>query len=763
MKKINWSMLLGGFLIGLIVLCMLFPKLFTTVNPYGTQYIQYNSQVGGAGTVSSPPYPPSKQYLLGSDMLGRDIFSMIVYGTKLTISLGFFILIGRFLLAIPLGLGAGFGSRLCKAILNQFSIIFSSVPIVIISYIVLSMPFFSNLYRQESVIAFAGVLTIVGFGKLGKLIEERVTGILDRDFIKGEIAIGKSKIRIAIENVVPHLSQELIVLFFMEFAAALTLIMQLGIFNVFVGNLKILEDKSVAGTSVLPLSFEPEWASMLGASRTNIVSSPWTVIPPAVAFTISILGFNLFAEGLREKLYKRDSGFIPFIRKCLTIEKQDLKLTNLNPVKGKFRWISIISLGVLLYLFTLNISNMKYSFDSSRLSYKDNFSEVITGSREAETTANRIAKELKTYGYEPISKEGYILPYNLDNEFYCYAGSAKLEDKGESGALRLGTDFSPGSFGNYEIQGKIYDTTPLDLFDIQNYSVFDNKLVLINGNLYSNEAMYHFSDEIMKNSNAKGVLLLVKNGGELPKIFGKLVLKYPMLWITKETASKIISSKDNSLDVAIKCKKLKGIGRNILGMLPGADEKMKQEPIMIGLGYNYMKAEGNNGRARIRFDLEMLRKLASMKRDRPILLAFWDGTFTEDCNGKVYYSNHSIYDPSKIASYVDLTKLSGDKAAFVYFNSDLSPVSRYFSWAFAHNLKNELKKNTEVLNYRKIRAVSDVMGNTPNEDEAMYYNGNLPVIILAEDGSSRNGQNGKSISMDKIGSIVLEVIQKNKY
>ncbi len=108
------------------------------------------------------------------------------------------------------------------------------------------------------------MLTLVGWSRVAEVVQSRSEDILGQDFIRSEISIGKSRRMIALTNVVPHLAAEMTVMAFMEIAVVLGLLMQLGAFMVFIGNLRIVE-KSDRGIIISkPMSFEPEWAAMMG-------------------------------------------------------------------------------------------------------------------------------------------------------------------------------------------------------------------------------------------------------------------------------------------------------------------------------------------------------------------------------------------------------------------------------------------------------------------------------------------------------------------
>lgn len=765
MKRLNLSLTFGGIIIVIIIIIMAFPWIFTSLNPYGGESLKSIALSSGRYVVNGAPFPPSSQYILGSDELGRDVYTLIIYGTRLTITLGILITIGRFLVALPVGIAAGLGNGFCRVIINQFIIIFSAIPALLISIIVLQMNFFTGLYKNDSIIAFVIVLTIVGFAKLGSIICERTEDILSKPFITGEMAIGKSKLNIILQNILPHLAPELIVMFFMEVASSLTIIAQLGIFSVFVGNLRILDDilgSSIAGSpKILKLSFEPEWASMLGAASQDILSSPWIVLCPTLAFFISIFGFNLFGDGLRSILQKRDSMFIPKMRRLFNFERNDFKLSSLNIKRGRFRGITLIAI-VLAAIFTINsLQNLKYNFNSSKLALSTSLSlpdEVIVGKAETKPLSNIIEAAFKENGYLPISSNGFITEYSIGNMYYATDNVSVLGGKGNY-KLTPELDYYPYTFNNFNISGKVYDSTNIDLFSLKNYKIFNNKIVIINGNIYSKSAMDYFADKIMKDSSAKGILLLRKEGENIPSFIGNNVSKIPTLCITKESLKHICSG--DYISISQNSKKLTNKGRNVIGILPGKDQNLKKRAIMIGLSYNYTSRDKQIGGKGIQFSLELIKRLSKIKSDRSIILAFFDGTINDSCSGARYYSKNTLFEPDKTDLYVDLTKLNTSSVKKLSFNSSLCPSSKYFAWSFSHTLKTTLENNVTLKDYGNIRTVNELSFNTPTADESMYYTGSIATVIASMDKKEYTDNNG--FNLDKLGKILLMTLEKNKY
>ena len=411
MKK-NAPLIIAGILIILILAVVLFPNLFTNKSPYTLNKMIFTYE-NGKTIVQPAPFSPSKDFLFGTDDMGRDVYSYIIYGTRLTILLGVAIAFGRFVIATPLAISAGFGNRVSKTIIKVFNVIFSAIPAILISMIILKMKFFVRLDKTHSILSFIIVLSLVGWPKISRLIMERVETLNSQLFIKSEVAIGKKRFRIAIENVIPHLAPELIVLQLMEVARALTIIMTLGVFNVFVGNLKYIEDPASGMLNLFNIgfdpnwgmmafykvSFEPEWASMLATSRGMVASAPWAMLFPALAFFISILAFNLLGEGLRNMMQRKDSSVIPVVRKLFSLKFGYLW----NHAKSSSKLKLIISftlvLAIILVPYAIHASEYRIPDSNENEEY---FEQVLIGTDEADATAKIISNKMQQLRHSAI-------------------------------------------------------------------------------------------------------------------------------------------------------------------------------------------------------------------------------------------------------------------------------------------------------------------------------------------------------------------------
>jgi peptide/nickel transport system permease protein len=761
LKKLNLPIVLGLLIIVTIIALMAFPEKFSSTNPYIMEGVR-KAETSGKLAIESAPFKPSREMIFGSDEFGRDMYSLLIYGSRLTMTLSLLIVIGRFLVALPLGIAAGFGSAVSKLVIQQFNVIFSGIPALLIAIITLRMYFFTSMFKSQSIISFIIVLTIVGWSRVGMIIMERVNDILTKGFIKGEVAIGKSKIKIALENVIPHLAPELVVLFFMEIAIALTIVMQLGIFGVYVGNMRIIIDANGGALIAAKTSFEPEWASMLATGRSFIGFAPWVILVPAAAFIISIFGFNMFGEGLRMMLQKRDSKFTYYFRRVLTLGGEGFGFESIKKiVKGKkttvivsFILITSIVSGISIY----NRFKGTVIQDSYNLSLKD---EIVIGTNEAFEASKEFEKIFKEMGFKPLDDKGFVREYKIDDIFLCNDSRVTISSKGSEVKLVEGLDYSVSSFGNFKASGEVYDATQEDLFSIKDFQKFNDKFVVIDRGIYSEKAIDFFISEINKKSTAFGVFCIIKNGQELPNSIGSTSFDSPSFSIDKDKAD-LILSKGSLVNIEVKSSKIGNLGRNIIGMIPGSDERLKKEAIMIGVGYNYLEKDKEIGVKRISMALDIIKKLSNEKYNRTIILALWDGNISEELNGIQNYSMNPIYSPTDSQLYLDLTKINSDSFNQIFYNVQQATVTRPYSWSFKYVLeKNLIKNDIPIKLYDKVRNSDEAITFGPDSDETMFCKPGIPTIIVST--SPSEDITKLKLNLEDLEDVILETINGINY
>lgn len=412
MKKINYPLLLGSIIVIFLSIVALYPGFFTSKDPLfeeAPKYIEYKEDGKLVEKFAYNPMPPNKDNILGTDDAGRDVYSRLVYGTRNTLKLALLIAIFRMILALPLGLAAGMGVKFVSNIIKIFNTFFTAIPMLLFSFVILNIGYFRNLQMDKSIFAFAIVLTIVGWAKLAGIIEDSTRMVMEEDFIEGEIAIGKTKLQIAWQNVLPHILPTSISLFFKEMGMALFLIAQLAVLYIFVGVAR--QVKELAFRANYQMILEPEWGGTLSRIAINVKkyeTTYWMTLYPILVFSVAIIGINLTGEGLRIEFQKRESRVISSIRKISYLISPKIFISQLKDIKKYYKPViikSLIIIGVIAYIvIPWHPSLYKFDINQAKLHVEELTSDKYRG-RVAGTEGGHLAGEyiintLKSYGYE---------------------------------------------------------------------------------------------------------------------------------------------------------------------------------------------------------------------------------------------------------------------------------------------------------------------------------------------------------------------------
>ena len=226
-------------------------------------------------------------------MLGRDILSLVISGTQQTLFLAFSVVLARILVGFALGAVSGWinGSWLDRSIGGLAEIIAAFPTLLLAMILILAFGI------RRGVEPFVIALGFVGWGEIMQYVRSEVMLIHPKLFIESAVALGARSPRIIWRHVLPNLIPSLVSIIVLEIGAVLMLLGELGFIGIFIGG-GAFADLDIAGAP-FHYSDVPEWGAMLSNVRTYARSYPWMAIYPAGAFFISIMGFNLFGEGLR--------------------------------------------------------------------------------------------------------------------------------------------------------------------------------------------------------------------------------------------------------------------------------------------------------------------------------------------------------------------------------------------------------------------------------------------------------------------------------
>ena len=318
----NLPFVAGGILVAILVAVFVFGPRLTPHSPYTTQGLVYED-----GEFSVPPFAPSETYPWGTDVLGRDIMSLILAGAQRTLFLATLVVAARMVLGFVLGALAGWlnGSWIDRLLLAAAETIAAFPTLLLAMILILALGI------RQGMRPFVIALCFVGWGEIMQFVRGEVMTIRPKPFIESAVAVGLRTSRIVLSHVLPNLIPALISIAALEMGAVLMLLGELGFIGIFIGGGAFAE-LDVFGAPY-HYSDVPEWGSLLSNVRTYARTYPWTALYPSLAFFFAILGFNLFGEGVRRMVERVGMGIVRLVNRY-TVALAILVIVGVGWAKG---------------------------------------------------------------------------------------------------------------------------------------------------------------------------------------------------------------------------------------------------------------------------------------------------------------------------------------------------------------------------------------------------------------------------------------------
>ena len=234
-------------------------------------------------TLEGAPLPPNAQFPLGTDLLGRDLLSRILYGARTSLVIG--IVANGIAVAIGalVGIVAGFFRGFVGTVLMRFTDLMMAFPALLLA-IVLAALFRPSLWIVALVIA------LVNWVQVARIVYTETRSLAERDFIEAERALGAGRARILFRHILPHLVPTIIV--WGTLGISTTVLLEATL--------------SFLGIGVRPPT--PSWGNIIFENQTYFTSAPWLVFFPGLAIILLALAFNLVGDALRELLDPTQKG-----------------------------------------------------------------------------------------------------------------------------------------------------------------------------------------------------------------------------------------------------------------------------------------------------------------------------------------------------------------------------------------------------------------------------------------------------------------------
>lgn len=267
--------------LGIIVVLILAAILADFITPYDRDQINY-AEKDVRGKVMNLPIKkgePSSEFILGTDELGRDIFTRLVYGGRISLSVGLFAVTIQVIIGIIVGAIAGHYGGIIDAILMRVTDIIMCFPFLLIAITVVAI-LGPNIFNVMLVIG------LLGWTGIARMVRAQILSLREQEFMEAAEALGIRDSRKIFKHLLPNVMASVIVFATMGMASA------------------ILTETALSylGLGVTPPT--PTWGNMMQAARSiySLENHWWLWMPPGFLTFITVMSFNILGDGLRDAL-----------------------------------------------------------------------------------------------------------------------------------------------------------------------------------------------------------------------------------------------------------------------------------------------------------------------------------------------------------------------------------------------------------------------------------------------------------------------------
>lgn len=264
MARQNKLAAFSAVLIALVLLLAVFAPL---IAPYGE----------AEQDVLARLQPPSAAHWFGTDELGRDVLSRILYGSRLSLAIGILPSVISLVIGIVLGLLAGYFGGWADYVIMRLADVMLSVPSLLLAMVVMYT-------LGSSTVNLFVALSMVGWASVARVVRSQTLSLKESEYVEAAQSIGVSRFNIMRRHILPNCVPSLIVLFTLNVPAA------------------ILSESSL---SFLGIGAQPpaaSWGLMVNQSKQFLFTQPWLALAPCVAIMVVVLAFNFLGDGLRDGL-----------------------------------------------------------------------------------------------------------------------------------------------------------------------------------------------------------------------------------------------------------------------------------------------------------------------------------------------------------------------------------------------------------------------------------------------------------------------------
>ena len=234
-------------------------------------------------SLEGAPLPPGGQFLLGTDTLGRDLFSRLLFGARTSLVIGLVANGVAVAIGLMVGIVAGYVRGFVSNALMRFTDLMMAFPALLLAIVLAAL-------LKPSLWIVAMVIALVNWVQVARIVYTETRGLAERDFVLAERSLGAGHIRILFRHILPHLMPTAIV--WGTLGIATTVLLEATL--------------SFLGIGVQPP--QPSWGNIIFESQSYFQDAPWLVFIPGAVILATALSFNLVGDALRDILDPTQRG-----------------------------------------------------------------------------------------------------------------------------------------------------------------------------------------------------------------------------------------------------------------------------------------------------------------------------------------------------------------------------------------------------------------------------------------------------------------------
>jgi len=264
--------------LGIIVLVMILAVFAPWIAPHAP-----DAQPFDGLSPDGAPLPPSMQYWFGTDTLGRDLLSRLLFGARTSLLIGLVSNGVAVVIGMIVGIVAGYTSGFVGNLLMRFTDLMMAFPALLLAIVLAAL-------LHPSLWIVAMVIALVNWVQVARIVYTETRGLVARDFITAQESLGASHMRILFQHIAPHLVSTAIV--WGTLGIATTVLLEATL--------------SFLGVGVQPP--QPSWGNIIYESQSYFQSAPWLVFVPGAIILATALSFNVVGDSLRDLLDPTQRG-----------------------------------------------------------------------------------------------------------------------------------------------------------------------------------------------------------------------------------------------------------------------------------------------------------------------------------------------------------------------------------------------------------------------------------------------------------------------